>query len=806
MQNEFQVCGDFCLWFSQSVTHSRRKKKDFTKPLQDFFTSPDIPLSLPSDLRRTLQDFAAEYGPKTSAEAGKSANAELTKLWEKYVRDDSQKVGSFVGVLKELSAVIPPTGALWNWWQSGGVCRVLTTGGYDDSVVADARQFMIDAVVVDEDGNGLEGRGTLSKRILGDLLGIYLAQICSVESGSGSNTQEAIMALGHKRPKVLFTTLNEMILVSDTRIQALELLTAFLRRQAPHIYLVVDTPLLQSLLKCLMNDTSTMVLSIALKALIMFLPHVAGALPSDLPRLFLVYSRILCWERFSPLSTQDERNAVTDNRTENAVDENGRDPGDVGFDGSWEVLRPTPGIIEAETPELMTYFTYLYGLYPLNLMSYIRKPRRYLKGADFPGAEAFDLDPKIIGERTNHFRQVHLLHPNFYGSTVEEESAEAKWSRMDPSEVVGECHGLFVNNLAQVPNTGRPPSRERIVEASTPSPSAVPPGEISEQGSPLGSSFLSTSSARDIEISSAKLEAGVEGWNIDDEGSKSRFQVKRPALVIRSPSIDRRGAQTVSNPPTTGSLLSPPSSDPRQLQQEVQLLRSELNFERWHKAQYSAHISHITRKNVKDAMTEAEALNLINANKALKRQLEHLRKAREATAKDMDLTRKHAKTLESTMAERFRKLKSLHEQSRDDEGELQKLRTEIPKYRELLVDSEARELTAAHELEIARTELTSLKAMTERVEQLESEGDRYQQREFEHRTTAKREEILRSEVQRLKWQKNSNDWREDDSDMRSSVRPCAASDDFIDRVSAACEADRLHPKAGLVWGTGMKAK
>ena len=94
----------------------------------------------------------------------------------------------------------------------------------------------------------------------------------------------------------------------------------------------------------------------------------------------------------------------------------------------------------------MTYFTYLYGLYPLNFVSYIRKPRRYLKNVDFPSSDAFDLDQTVIRSRTDQFRQMHLLHPNFYNMTVEEELIDPKWPKMDPADVVGECQALCVYN------------------------------------------------------------------------------------------------------------------------------------------------------------------------------------------------------------------------------------------------------------------------------------------------------------------------------------------------------------------------
>ena len=132
------------------------------------------------------------------------------------------------------------------------------------------------------------------------------------------------------------------------------------------------------------------------------------------------------------------------------------------------------------------------------------------------------------------------------------------------------------------------------------------------------------------------------------------------------------------------------------LQREITLLRNDLNFERWHKAQYSQHIGQLSRRNVKDATAEAETLNLINANRALKKQLEHIRNAREATLKDSALTRKQANNMESHMLDRLRSMKKEQETWMHETAELTRIRLESKQLRDLLVAAEARELNKSH--------------------------------------------------------------------------------------------------------------
>ena len=62
----------------------------------------------------------------------------------------------------------------------------------------------------------------------------------------------------------------------------------------------------------------------------------------------------------------------------------------------WEKLSYLLESDDETVPELLHYFTFLYGLYPINFMSYIRKPQRYLRHAKFPGADELDVDRKSV--------------------------------------------------------------------------------------------------------------------------------------------------------------------------------------------------------------------------------------------------------------------------------------------------------------------------------------------------------------------------------------------------------------------------
>ncbi|KAK5678791.1 hypothetical protein LTR17_027628, partial [Elasticomyces elasticus] len=400
-----------------------RSFKDVTKALQPQFVAARIPLSLPADARRMLQNFVDEHEDGLSEEDSRHASLELKEFWDQYVSNTPAKAGAFVGVLRELRPLFTRGADILEWWQSV-VKPVLANTGYRKAAFEDAVEFLVGAMVYDGEDSKEHARAKLSGRLLDDLLQIYIARTGELSEDdrftAASNevvpqqVENVLIAYGKKQPKNLLHAVDDLVLYASTRLQGLSLLSSFLRHQTQHVYLVINTPLVQHLLQCLMNDTSTTVLSVALTSLIMLLPHIPGSLPAHLPRLFLIYSRLLCWEKFSPLSSEAQRNLVTDDRVSVGPE---TDHGDVGIDPAWEKVRPKEGMVESATPELMTYFTYLYGLYPLNFTRYIHKPRRFLKDGEFPGAEDFDLEQAVIRSRTEQFRQVHLMHPNFYNMT-----------------------------------------------------------------------------------------------------------------------------------------------------------------------------------------------------------------------------------------------------------------------------------------------------------------------------------------------------------------------------------------------------
>ncbi|TKA77432.1 hypothetical protein B0A55_04827 [Friedmanniomyces simplex] len=740
-----------------------RSFKDVVRALQSQFSAARIPVSLPTDTRRMLQGFVDEQDGAMSEDESGQANAELKNFWERHVGENPAKAGAYVGVLRELRSVILRVGDILEWWHVV-VKPVIAGTGYRKAALDDAIEFLVGAMTYDDEEEEERGRGELSDRLLSDLLKTYVARTRELSEEdrliAPSNEQVAqqvasvLIAFGKKQPKELLYALDDLVLSANTRLQGLTLLSSFLRHQTPHIYLVITTPLVAHLLQCLMNDNSTTVLSVALTALIMLLPHIPGSLPDHLPRLFLVYSRLLCWEKFSPLSTAAQKDFVTDERV---PIEPQTDHGDVGIDPSWEKVRPKEGMVESATPELMMYFTYLYGLYPLNFTKYIRKPRRFLKDKEFPGADDFDLDQAVIRSRTEQFRQVHLMHPNFYNLTIEEELIDPKWPKADPADVVAECHALCVKTPPALVSPGPPPTSKLPRLPQLPSLANM---KNSPQLSPSTShaSFRTGNSWRDTQSTALSTHAGdgdspvlgPHSVQSDDESAVPALRPRSKGTNRTSPSLD-----DFPQPGTIGSARAAkekedvPQTNLAYLQRDNTLLRNELNFEKWHKAQYSAHIGLLMQKNVKNATAEAESLNNLNANRALKRQVEQVRNARDATIKDSTLTRKQTNNLEANYTERFAQLKKEQETWRAHAEELKRLRKEIGEYRDLLVTIEHRELQKSHHLELVKRQLENMEDVQKKLEGAQRKLREYEYREFEMEGAKREMEVLVHEKESL---------------------------------------------------------
>jgi hypothetical protein len=478
-----------------------------------------------------------------------------------------------------------------------------------------------------------------------------------------------------------------------------------------------------------------MIIELTLVVLIMFLPHICGTLTSEhhLPKLFLVYCRILCWDKLRSNEEKDE----------DSEDDESEEEGE-GHDESeqaWEQVQDSIDYPGSSPPTLMHYFTFLYGLFPLNFMSFVRKPRKYLKSVNFPSARDFDLDQDLIHSRTEPYRRMHLLHPGIFTTTREDELSENRWLKSDPADVVTECMDLCVGVSSTLEDPGPPPN------AALPSVPEMPTKfSLDDQDSTtvhdsdesrrntLPAMHISLNEVADIDEPyelprNKSIKSMTSIISMASPLLKGRDMMDSPTLppikdirkqdftnvlgttsrqpLAHQPSLDSF-AQTVAGQNSSASHDSQ-NQTMASLQREIMLLRNDLNFERYLKSQHLTHIGQLQRKHIKEATAEAETQNLINTNKTLKARLAKADDMYAQLKKETLKSRNTSKKWENELNGRVRTYKDTAKTLQRDEGnlrfELQNTQADYEQLKKIVERAEADQLKARQRTKALEYEL-----------------------------------------------------------------------------------------------------
>lgn len=704
-----------------------RSFNDTVAALSDAFSHDEITPAALSDLKQSLSAYVSKHR-KNEPDAASRLQDELRNLYRDRVETFPKKLALFMTVLKHLRPAIVGENETVEWFNIA-VKPFIHQPGAKRCSLEDAQDFVVGAMVYAEDAPDAREKSRTCARLAAILLDAYMARstvttVTSVEEQqqqqqqyiplqrqgqAAQQLQSMLVAFGRKKAKDLFLAIDHYLLATETRFQALGLLAAFVEQQQAHLYLVVHTAVIEHLLKCLMNDTSTLVVSAALRCLIMLLPHIPSVVATQLPRLFLIYSRCLCWEKFSASSTKAQRDLVTDERVRRGSDSDLEDDEYEEADPTWSILHSVPNMPESSAPELLHYFTYLYGLYPLNFLTYVRKPRKYLKGIDFPGADDFDLDQAVIRSRTEQFQRVHLLHPALFNTTAEDELNDNRWLKAEPSEVIAECHGLYVGQQPVLASPGPPP-----------------PGKLPD-----------LPNLPDLQSLGSQSQS--------DAGSPTLSRARAAVSGRESPTLLSLEDEKLPHTKTSSY-----ASDVAQLQRELMLLRNELIFERYLKQQHVAAIGQLRRNHIKAVTIEAETATLINANRALQKRLGDANKFNEKMQKETQARRTHTKQSEEQLTAKIRSLKADLANQETTQRDLEQARKDCDRLRQLLAESEARELGKQGELESFETKDHEIERLRLEISELMEQIRTHREREPNIKTTQAEHEMTKQEMDSMK--------------------------------------------------------
>ncbi|KAF2829141.1 hypothetical protein CC86DRAFT_436914 [Ophiobolus disseminans] len=716
--------------------------RETIKALSTTFSAPSVPYPLPDELCEAIENFLDRYDAIDDHDSQRF-HEDLHTLYQRHVAGSPEKNGAFLAVLRRVRPALTGEARFTTWWNL--VLKPVIDGmGHKRQELDDAQELVQSILVYDPEADKDGEHARLSMLFTRRVLDLYLARTnvplsaedtIAPENDFLSNELESlIVAFGRKMPKALLLALDELFVQKQYRIQALNLLSAFVRLQPPHLHLVLETPLIQHLEKCLLIDASSTVIELALVVLIMFLPHICASLTSDhhLAKMFLIYSRLLCWDR---LGMGEDGNALDEKATDQddeSDEESEAEEGDT--EQAWEPVQQSMEYPDSSPPTLIHYFTFLYGLFPLNFMGFVRKPRKFLKSLNFPGARDFDLDQDLIQSRTEPYRRVHLLHPNMFSTTAEEELHEHRWMKSDPADVVTECMDLCVAVTSTLEDPGPPPSAALPAIPIPPIPEG--PRQLSlldDDGTTANESNVSWRNTQStVFVSPNEGPDAPQTFEIPPR-SKSTKSIKSgkssPLLkahdVMDSPTLPAAKDTKKQNilggltSPSQGFVAKKPSLDDfvqtitasnspgnadfrgqtmASLQREIMLLRNDLNFERYLKLQHLAHIGQLQRKHIKEATAEAETQNLINNNKTLKARLAKATELYAQLKKETHTSRNQSKKWESDLSARVRTYreseKNWHSEEDSLRYDLQRTQSDYEHLKQIVERAEAEQTKA----------------------------------------------------------------------------------------------------------------
>lgn len=213
----------------------------------------------------------------------------------------------------------------------------------------------------------------------------------------------------------------------SSRLQLIGLLNRYTTEPLfeQHASVLALHPLMSSILTSLLVDDSTTACTISLTMLTKLLPIFAvkacSALKRLLPQLFAVLARVLCWPEGAPsTSTHSPLPDGTASDEEHGTD-GGEIPGqatetkrtlDANLDLQWERLELSFDSTATSAPSPERYFTFLYYLFPCNLIAFLRDPVRYLAERKVERPYAVDWEDALDHEQIKTKSEVGFLVKN----------------------------------------------------------------------------------------------------------------------------------------------------------------------------------------------------------------------------------------------------------------------------------------------------------------------------------------------------------------------------------------------------------
>lgn len=279
------------------------------------------------------------------------------------------------------------------------------------------------------------------------------------------NLESILLVYSNEKPKEFFHHIAESFSDPTARVPLLFLLSTFLRLYPIHAYHITSTALPRMLMLSLQLDTSTTCVSLGVTALIMLIPHIpnwiANGGAGGLPTLLSIFARIVDWRR---LGHGWESRVGDDPDLQQMRREKDEEFSEIERLGKrlnikpalrWNRLESSFDTTMSTPPNAEHLFTFLYGLYPCNVIRFLRSPIDYLRKASFDspfeGPWEDMMDEVAVQNRSGPILRRHTIHPSIITMDAETELTDKqRWLDHDSADINAECLGLFLGKWHDV--------------------------------------------------------------------------------------------------------------------------------------------------------------------------------------------------------------------------------------------------------------------------------------------------------------------------------------------------------------------
>ncbi|KAI3476303.1 hypothetical protein L1887_62140 [Cichorium endivia] len=279
------------------------------------------------------------------------------------------------------------------------------------------------------------------------------------------NLESILLVYSNQKPKEFFHHIAESFSEPTARVPLLFLLSTFLRLYPIHAYHITATALPRMLILSLQLDTSTTCVSLGVTALIMLIPHIpnwiANGGAGGLPTLLSIFARIVDWRR---LGNGWETRIGDDPELAELRREKDEEFAEMDRLGKrlnikpalrWNRLESSFDTTMSSPPNAEHLFTFLYGLFPCNIIRFLRSPVDYLRKASFDspfeGPWEEMMDEVAVQTRASPILRRHTLHPALITLDAETELTDKqRWLDHDSADINAECLGLFLGKWHDV--------------------------------------------------------------------------------------------------------------------------------------------------------------------------------------------------------------------------------------------------------------------------------------------------------------------------------------------------------------------